>query len=158
MNAFVHLIGLDPLDEAATDPSTLDEAVRDRMFRFGAFSLSVVVLIYVAIHIIDARWRALGADALLLTAIFLCAVYDRLTRNHFIALNAMNLSLFVIVCYQGYLQGLLNTSAFWWLSVLPFIAIVSGARVLAAVQLTAFVALAGVPLFSVPKVTVRLCP
>src|SRR4029453_15777023 len=54
-------------------------------------------------------------------------------------------AIFVWVLFHAYLQGTVNTAAYWWLSVLPFVAVVTGSIRLGVVQLVGFLAVRLVP-------------
>ena len=140
MSRFARLTGLIDLDGSIDNPELLEAAVLRRMFRFGALALTVVTGIFLADHALEHHPKALIADCGLLAIVALCAIYAKRTKQARRALDLMHTGFFVILLYHAYLQGLVNTAAYWWLSVLPFAAITTGAFHLGIAQFLVFAA------------------
>jgi signal transduction histidine kinase len=135
------LTGQGVVNASIADPALLETAVYRRMLRFGACALIVVATIQIVDHELEHLPKALRADVFLLVGVAACVVLAELTHQYKQALNVMHGVLFGIVLVHAFLQGLVNTAAYWWLGVLPFVTVMTGTLWLAVLELLVFVAI-----------------
>jgi len=130
-------VGLDRLDGLITDPRSLELAVRQRMLRFAASFLTLFALLYLTIHLWGGRYRAAAVDLALVLLAFAIAHFARRTGRYVLAQGLIHAAVFVAVLFLSYLTGV-YAGAIWWLSVLPLLSMMSGARTVSWVQLLVF--------------------
>jgi hypothetical protein len=127
---------------AALQRAALEAGVHRRMFRFGVGFAFALAPLYLGIAVWHRDALRIGLLTLMYAAIAALALWVRRSGDHRRALMGLHAAIFMAVSVGAVVEPGTQTPWFWWMSVIPFVTVLGGARRAGVAQGVAVVAYA----------------
>ena len=113
----------------------LEHDVQRRMFWFGCAFIAAVGPLYVLLALLYVNRPSLwGALAFIYASLAAVALWARRSGNYARALTLLHGTSFIGVMFPALGDINVGTPAFWWMTVIPFVALLSGLTLLGIIQ------------------------
>lgn len=125
-----------PSDCAPSPPARaqLEAGVQRRMFWFGACFAAALAPMYLGLSLVQGALLRAAVQAALFTAVFATMLWVLRSRDHRRGLRLLHAATFCGVLAGALVEPGTQSPWFWWLSVMPIVAVLSGATAMGVAQ------------------------